>query len=382
MQTKLFSSLALAFIYLIVGCTSKPTPVAQIQKLGVVQVMQQTIPVERDFVGQVFGQSDITIRARVDGFVEGLHFQEGSMVTKGQLLYTIDELPYQTEVARLQSMVSEAKIKAVNANNELERLQPLVASSAISKSDYDAAVATKGSADENVKAAQSALEMARINLGYCRITSPISGLIGKSQAKVGEYVGRFPNPVILNTVSATDSIVVEFFINERDFMQLAKAYRQTSAEEREKNKDAKPFQLILSDGSIFTYPGKLNFVDRGVNPGTASILVQATFPNPDRVIRPGQFARVRATMDMLDNALLVPQRCVIEVQGNFFVFTVDEKGVLNKQSIDVRSRHRDFYIVNSGVKSGDQILLDGLLRAQSGMPIEAQLVQFESNVKD
>jgi len=211
MKEKLLLACTIAILSSIIpSCNSAQPPAPSPQKLKVINVIQQNVPLERDFVGQVFGESDISIRARVDGFITGLHFKEGSRVAEGQLLYTIDELPYRTEVARLQSMVSEARIKAVNANNELERLKPLVASSAISKSDFDAAVATKGSADESVKAAQSAVEMAQINLGYCRIKSPITGIIGKSEAKVGEYVGRFPNPVILNTVSATDSIVVEF----------------------------------------------------------------------------------------------------------------------------------------------------------------------------
>ncbi|MBX2963914.1 MAG: efflux RND transporter periplasmic adaptor subunit [Cyclobacteriaceae bacterium] len=378
MNQKLLFISALGVLLLNQRCSSPESQPTQLQQLSVVKVLQQDVPLEKDFVGQVYGQSDITIRARVDGFLQGIHFQEGTIVQKNQLLYTIDEVPYRVEVARMESQLSEARVRAVNAGNELERLRPLVATSAISVSDYDAAVASKGSADEMVKAARSAVELSKINLGYCRITSPITGLIGKSEAKVGEYVGRFPNPVILNTVSSTDSIVVDFFLNERDYFQLSQSYRNMTPEERRNSKSTSPFYLILSDGSIFPHAGRFNFIDRGINPGTASILLQAIFPNPDRVIRPGQFARVRVTMSTASNALLIPQRCTIEVQGEFFVFVVDENGVINKQSVGVQSPFRDYYVIQSGIKAGDKILMDGLLRAQSGMQIDPQVVEFQS----
>ena len=377
-QKLLFISVLWALALLNQHCTSPEPQSTKPPQLSVVQVLQQDVPLEKDFVGQVYGLRDITIRARVDGFLQGIHFQEGALVREGQLLYTIDEVPYRIEVSRMESQLSETRIRAVNADNELERLRPLVATSAISLSDYDAAVANKGSADEMVNAARSALELAKVNLSYCRITSPISGLIGKSEAKVGEYVGRFPNPVILNTVSSTDSIVVEFFLNERDYFQLSAAYRSLTPEERESSRSTRPFFLILSDGSLFPHAGRFNFIDRGINPGTASILVQAIFPNPDRMIRPGQFARVRVTMSTAGNALLIPQRCTIEVQGEFFVFVVDDDGYINKQSVVVQSPFRDYYVIQSGLKAGDKILMDGLLRAQSGMQIDPQLVEFES----
>ena len=370
--------LVAVFILSIFGCT-KPAQeqTNQPPSLHVIPVITQDVNLEEEFVGHVYGIVDIPIRARVDGYLQGIHFNEGKPVKKGDLLYTIDPEPIRAQVAAAKSQVAQAKIEAVRANNDLERYEPLVKIDAVSKSDYDAAVAAKGAADAAVEAAEANLRSAEINLSYTTIYSPINGLIGKTKAKVGEYVGRNPNPVILNTVSRIDTVRVEFFITEDEYLQLARAY--PLKKEANKDQEAKDnFRLVLSDGSLFEEPGNFDFIDRGVEAGTGSILIQASFPNPKGIIRPGQFARVRAVVETVKNGLLVPQRCVTEFQGNFFVFKVGADNTVIQQTIQISSTYRDYYLVSAGLEKGDRIVLDGLQKVQQGMVINPVDTVFTS----
>ena len=217
-----------------------------------VEALQKDVPVYIEQVGQVYGHKDIPIRARVDGFLEEIAFQEGTRVKKGQLLYRIDDSEFQERVAAQQSRVSEAQTRLTNAKNELERYKPLAEINAVSKSDLDAVQANYESAQASLKAARANLQSARIKLGYCKIYSPISGFIGKTEARVGEYVGKSPNPVILNTVSKTDTVRVEFTISESMYLELARKYRlekKTPGGVRA-NQNEEDIHLLLSDGCV------------------------------------------------------------------------------------------------------------------------------------
>ncbi len=218
--------------------------------------------------------------------------------------------------------------------------------------------------------------MQKIQLSYTKITAPISGIIGKSNAKVGEFVGRSPNPVILNTISLIDSIRVEFFLTEDDYLYLSKKLR--TAQQEGKKTSRFPLRLILSDGSIFPYEGHVDFINREISSSTGAILIQATFPNPEGLVRPGQFARVRAIVEEVENGLLVPQRCVVEFQGTFSVLAVGEGNALESRKIEIAGPYRDYYLVSSGLKKGDRIVLEGLQKVSNGSIITPKPVQFKS----
>ena len=365
-----------------VACNSEKeqSTTVQLQELPVIQVIQQDIDIEKEFVGQIYGELDIPINARVDGFLDGIHFNEGTYIKKGQLLYTIDSQPFQAAVDEAKSQLAQAQIEAVRANNELERYEPLIKSNAVSKSDYDAVVAEKGAADASVKASQARLSTAQINYSYTRILSPIDGLIGKSKAKIGAYVGQYPNPVILNTVSKIDSIRVEFFITENDYLTLAKRFIKNDSEHKTEEKRP-PLSLILGDGTIYNQPGKVDFIDRGVEESTGSILVQSTFAKPQGLIRPGQFGKILASVQHVTNAILVPQRCVIEYQGNFFVMLLGENNVVKQQPISVVETYRDYFIVSEGLDANSKIVLSGLQSVKDGMTIEPKDTVFTSQYK-
>jgi len=226
------------------------------------------------------------------------------VVKKGQLLYTVDPDPLEAEVAVEMSNLAEAKTELAKAESDLGRIKPLAKINAVSKSDLDAAQAQYDAAVANVQAVESSVRIANINLSYSWIKSPITGLIGKTEAKVGEFVGQDPNPVILNTVSTIDTVHVEFYLVESDYLGIARNFIASVKEEKdanyikEENKKGQ-LKLILSDGSTFKYEGKVKFVDREVNPETGSLLIQTSFPNPDELLRPGQYAKVRARMSVI-----------------------------------------------------------------------------------
>ena len=286
---------------------------AQMQppEIPVFEAKQEDVPIYNELVGQIYGQQDIPIRARVDGLVEKISFEEGSRVKKGQLLYSIDPDPYMAEVAAKESLLAEAQTMMVNAKNELERYIPRAEMNAVSKSDLDGAQASYDAATANVEAARANLKQAQIRLGYCSIEAPIDGLIGATQAREGEYVGRNPNPVILNTLSRIDTVRVQFSISEAKYLELARAYTAGRTPE-EVTRDVQEgriepnIQLILADGSLFEEKGSIDFVNSQINASTGSLLIQASFPNPSRLLRPGLYAKVRLQLTVAEDAILIP----------------------------------------------------------------------------
>ena len=320
MRPKTLSITLVGLLLAGLACTREEAPkvAPPPPNVTVIVTAAREVPLYQEFVGQIFGLNDIVISARVEGFLEGIHFQEGSEVEKGQLLYTLESQSFKEKVAGQMSRVAEAETMLANTRGELGRIKPLAKVRAVSQSDLDMAVAVFEASVASVEAARANLRALEIQLGYTKIYAPISGIIGKTQAKVGDFVGRNPNPVILNTVSQVDTVLVNFFITESQYLELARLRTQP---EPSKPK-AKKLELILADESVYEHKGKADFVGREVDPTTGALLVQASFPNPDKILRPGQFAKVRIEVDVVKDGILLPQRCVSELQGLFSVFVV------------------------------------------------------------
>ncbi len=355
-----------------------PPPPPEIQ---VVEVIQKDVPLYNEFVGQVYGQKDIPIRARVEGFLEGIYFEEGLMVKKGQLLYSIDPIPFQAKVNTQKSRLAEAETMLVKARNDLNRTKPLAEKNAVSKSDLDAAQAEYDAALSSVSAAKSNLRSAEIELGYTRIKSPITGVIGRTLARVGDFVGREPNPVILNTVSKTDSVRVTFFLTESEYLFLSRRFeKEIKADMRRKLKEEEKSQLelILSDGSVYNHTGTTDFIDRNVDSNTGSILVQATFPNPNLLLRPGLYAKVKVLMETAKGALLVPQRCMMELQGQYSVFIVNAENKIESRQVVPGDRIVDLWLIKKGLEPGDKVVLEGLQKVSEGMEVNPVVTVFKS----
>jgi membrane fusion protein (multidrug efflux system) len=341
----------------------------------VFETRAQDVPIYFEFVGQTAGLKDIAIRARVEGFLEGLHFQEGSAVKKGDLLYTLESQPFEEKVATRMSAVAEAETMLAKTKGDLDRIEPLAKINAVSQSDLDAAKAAYEASVASLNAAKATLRAARIELGYTQIESPIDGIIGKSNAKVGDFVGRDPNPVILNTVSQIDTILVTFFITESQYLELARSLASADQSQVE-NRDAN-LELILVDGSVYPHKGQADFVDREVNPTTGSMLVQASFDNPEKLLRPGQFVRVRTQGQVVKDGILIPQRCVVELQGLHNVFVVSTDETVSNRQIEVGPKIDSFWLITQGLEPGEKVVYEGLQKVKEGVTVKATVADVK-----
>ena len=345
-----------------------------------VETKAQDVPIYLEFVGQTFGLKDIAIRARVEGFLEGTHFQEGGQVKKNDLLYTLESQPFEEKVAGRMSIVAEAETMLAKAKGDLDRIRPLAKINAVSQSDLDEAVAAHDANKSNLEAAKANLRAAKIELGYTKIYSPIDGIIGKTQAKVGDFVGRDPNPVILNTVSQVDTILVTFFITETQYLEITRYLSRADAKTAQD--DPQPLELILIDGSVYKHSGKVDFINREVDTTTGAMLVQASFPNPEKLLRPGQFAKVRVMARMVAGGILIPQRCVMELQGLHNVFVVDANNTVETREIKVGPKVGSAWLITEGLKPGDKVIYEGLQKVRDGASVKPTVVDMESTDKE
>lgn len=369
-RSQLLAAIA-SFSLVLTACESEQPPAPPPLQVTILEVEARDIPLYLEMVGQTLGSVDIPIRARVDGVLEEIHFLEGRPVTKGQLLYVIDSRPFEARVVEARGHLASARTNLAKAESDLARIRPLAEMDAVSKQDLDAAVAQFEAARGALQAAQAQVEQAEIQLGYTRIAAPISGLIGITQAKVGEYVGQSPNPVVLNFVSQTDPIRVRFAINEREYLRFNRRMQdelQTLDEERQGSAN---LQLVLADDSVHKYPGRVVNFDAAVDPATGTLTLEADFPNPDRLVLPGQFARVRGTVEERKAAVAVPQRAVIETQGLFQLAVVDE-GTVELRRVEMGPRVDSLWIVEAGLEAGESVALDGLQRLRTGSKVVAR----------
>jgi membrane fusion protein (multidrug efflux system) len=344
----------------------KEAPSAVPIEVPVVQVMQQNVALESEYAGQTYGESDVEIRTRVEGWVLSMNFKEGSMVKKGQLLYTIDPLPYQNQVDQASAALSEAKSALVKAKNDFERIDPLAKIGAVSQRELVAAQASFDAGKSMVESCEASLRNARIELGYCSVLSPVSGMIGISAVKVGDYVNQGLQGIV-NTVSGIENIRVRFTISEKEYLRITRLMQSMNIRLGEKGDNVK---MILSDGSSYPVKGRMSFADRQVDPSTGAMTLEALFKNSDNLLRPGQYVRLKIVTEFRENALLIPQRAVNEMQGLFQVFTVGDSNKINIRLIKPGPSYNMSYIVESGLTKQDKIVIGGTQMLRSGVIIK------------
>jgi membrane fusion protein (multidrug efflux system) len=370
----------LASAAILSACSAEEPPPLAPPEIKVVEVVKRDTIIRQDFVGQTLGSTDIPIRARVEGVLESRDFIEGREVSKGQLLYTIDARPFRAKVVEAEGRLAEASTMLAKSRADLARIRPLAEMNAVSQQDLDGSVAQRDAALGSVQASEASLELAQIELGYAEIHSPINGYIGISQAEVGEFVGAAPNPVVLNYVSLTDPIRVRFSINERDFLRLSRALSMRRQQSPNTEMPSAPVELILADGSIHDHMGKIVATDAAMNPQTGTFTLEADFPNPDVIVIAGQFARARIAIANIPDALLIPQRAVAELQGNFRVFVVSEEGAVTLRAVELGQQVGRMMLVQSGLAVGERVAIEGLLSLRDGATIQPTLVEFEAPV--
>lgn len=373
----------LACVMLLSACAAKEPPARPPPEIKVVEVVQRDTILKQDFVGQTLGSTEIPIRARVQGVLESQSFIEGSAVTKGQLLYVIDGRPFRAKVVESEGRLAESLTQLAKATADLARVRPLAEMQAVSQQDLDAAVAQRDAALGSVKASEANLELANIELGYASIYSPIDGNIGISEAGVGEFVGASPNPVVLNNVSLTDPIRVRFSINEREYLRFKRelvADRQHQSDAIAKKRTSFGVELILADGTTHNHIGRVVASDAVINPDTGTFMLEADFPNPDTIVTAGQFARARIAISTIPDALLVPQRALTELQGQFRAFVVDSEGAVSMRSVKLGAQVGRLTIVESGLVKGERVAIEGLLSLKNGAVVSPALTQFSDSV--
>jgi membrane fusion protein (multidrug efflux system) len=330
--------------------------------------VQKDVPVYRELVGQTQGFEDVEIRARVEGYLDKVVYTEGSFVRKGQLLYQIDPKPFQTSLASARADLATAQARLEKTKNDVARYQPLVEQKAVSRQELDNAVSFRDAAQAQVEAQQAKVEQAQLDLGYTTVRSPINGLAGTTQVDAGSLVGRGES-TLLTTVSRIEPILFRAGISEAEFLDISRR-----ADEMRKQRGGKPIpiELILADGTVHPHTGRLDTVERAIDPTTGTLSVQFSFANPERLLRPGQYGRARFEMEVKKGALLVPQRAVQELQNLYSVAVVGADNKVKIVTVKVGPRFGNLWVIEKGLKSGDKVVVEGLQRVREGMPVNAK----------
>ena len=325
----------------------------------VAPVLQKTVPVVAEMVARTDATASVDLVARVEGFLLKKSFQEGAMVEKDQVLYQIDPAKYDADVLSAKAQIAQAKANLVKAKQDVERYKPLAASHAIPDQQLDQAVAAELVDQANVQVAEAGLVEAQLNLSYCTIRSPFRGIIGKNQVDEGNLVGH-GQATVLNTVSVLNPIKVTFGVPEAEYLKAS----------RRNGKGLSPdVQMILADNTVYPLQGRLRFVNRAVDIKTGTLEVTGDFPNPSGLIRPNQFARVRMVYDTAENALLIPQKCVIEQQGAKAVYVVGPDNKVLQRTVTLGPTFENLFIVKEGLKAGERVIVEGLQKARPGAPV-------------
>jgi membrane fusion protein (multidrug efflux system) len=335
-------------------------------EVTVVAIAPQTVPVTYEYVAQTAGSREVEVRARVTGILLKRSYREGERVTAGQSLFTIDPAPFQAAVNRAEADLASAEARLAWQTRTAARLAPLHNSRAVSQKEYDDAVSAREIAAADVKAAKARLTEARLNLGYTKVEAPITGIASRALRSEGNLVSG-PD-VLLTIVTQIDPIYVNFGVPGTDQLRL----RQDSAAGRlELPADGKfEVKLTLADGSAYEKPGKVAFTDVRVSTQTGTSDARAELPNPDGVLRPGQFVRVQLFGAKRPNAILLPQRAVLEGPKGKFAYVVNGESQVEVRPIEVGDWSGDAWVVNAGLKTGDRVIVDGVMKIGPGAPVK------------
>jgi len=332
----------------------------------VVQVVsQQTTPLKVDIVAEVKAYREVELRPRVTGLVTKLSFQPGQRVKEGELLMQIDPRPYDEQVTDAQAKLAESEAQLARARQDVARYEPLLPDNAIPRQTYDQAVAQEKSNAAVVTARRASLETAKLSRSYAEVRSPITGRIGLQKVELGALATA--GQTVLATVSTLDPMVVYFSVPEIAYLEYAR--RLAALQKAGKAGTEPPVDLILADGSTYRQRGKFDFADRALDASTGTLTVRAVFANPDDLLRPGMNVRVRFVSEVAENAILIPQRAVTEMLGKRFASVVGEGNKVEQRPITTGARIGELWLVQSGLKAGERVVVDGLQKARPGVVV-------------
>jgi membrane fusion protein (multidrug efflux system) len=368
------SPAALALALAAAGCGGKKEAApaaAQVPEVVVADVVQKDVDIGGELTATLRGYEDVEIRARVEGYLKAVEYREGTEVKKGQPLFTIDDQPYRAKLAEAKGTLARAQSALAKAQADVKRFRPLAEQRAVSQAELDNAVSAAESAKAQVDAEKAAVEKATLDLGYCKLTSPIDGLAGQAQRKVGDLVGK-GEPTLLTTISSLDPIRVSVQLPEALYLKYGTKLPSGVADLPAKPTPDRPgAELVLSDGSTYPERGYIVLVDRAVDPQTGTLRADLGFRNPKKLLRPGLYGKVRYAAEKRAGALLVPQRAVQEVQGQFSVVVVTAEGKAESRAVKVGPRVGSAWILEEGVKPGERVIVEGARKVKDGMVVKA-----------
>jgi membrane fusion protein, multidrug efflux system len=354
-----------------VACSKKEAPPPPPPEVLVAEVVQKDVPIYIELVGSTLGSEDVEIRSRVEGYLVSINFTEGSLVRKGQLLYKIDPQPFLVAIDQAKANLATAQAGLEKTNNDVARYKPLFEKQAVSKQELDNALSAQQAAQAQVDAHKAAVAQAQLDLGYTNITSPVDGVIGTTQKKVGSLVGR--GETVLNTVSQLNPILFRCAIAEAEYLRLARR-----GADRDKSLEKKfGVELILADGTVFPHKGRLDAIERAVDPTTGTLTGQFRFPNPEDILRPGQYGKARLVTDVKEGAVLVPQLAVQEIQGLYSVMIVKPDSTVEQRMVKAGERVGNLWIIDSGLKPGEKVIVEGLQKVKPGVQVSAKTIKPE-----
>jgi RND family efflux transporter MFP subunit len=362
------SIVPITIVTVFAGCSKSGTEglISGPPEVLVTEPVQQDIPVVREWIGSLDGSVNADVRARVSGYVISQNYKEGTVVKQGDLLFQIDPSVYEAAVEQAKASLAQAQANQLQTEQTEQRETQLFEQKVESAQNRDNAVQSNTAAKAAVKAQEATLRQAELNLEFTKITAPIGGVAGIANPGIGDLVGPGDaNP--LATVSTVDPIKVYFQISEQDYLKVA----QDRAEANSTNPGwPPPVQIILADGTLYPRQGKFSAVDRQVDNQTGTIRLAALFPNPDNILRPGQFVRVRVTVRTLHGALLVPQRAVNEMQTSFELAVVGADNKAEIRTVKVGERVGSLWVVEDGLKPGERVVVEGLQKVRDNEPVK------------
>jgi RND family efflux transporter MFP subunit len=363
---------------LLAGCQPQAAPSAPAPQVNVATVIERKVNDWDEFTGRIQAIDSVEIRPRVSGYIERVAFTEGGSVKKGDLLFVIDPRQYRAELQRAQADAAGAKTRAELARNEVARAERLLAARAISQEEYDERVNKAHETGSAVEAAAAAVEVARLNLEFTQVVSPIDGRVGKAEVTPGNLVGSGERATLLTTVVSIDPVYVEFTGDEQVYLKynaMAKSGERASSRD-----EPNPVYMGLANETGFPHPGHMTFVDNQLDPATGTIRGRAIFRNPDGLFTPGLFARIKLLGSGQYNAILINDRAVGTDQNQKFVLVVSEDKTLSYRPVKIGRVVQGLRVVLDGLKPGETIVVNGIQRVRPGMPISPQTVPMDQDV--